>query len=143
MGKGKYDDIIDLPHHVSRKRAPMSMVDRGAQFSPFAALTGYDAAVAEAGRLTDQKIELTEDVKTVLNEKLNILLEYVSDSPTVSVTYFLPDKRKEGGEYVTVTGDVKRLDEYERSIILSDGVRISISDILELESEVFGESSGF
>ena len=139
----KYADIIDMPHPTSPTRPRMSREARAAQFSPFAALTGYDAAVAEAGRLTDKKIELTEDVKTVLNEKLNILLEYVSDSPTVSVTYFLPDKRKEGGEYVTVTGDVKRIDEYERSIILSDGVRISISDILELESEVFGESSGF
>ena len=118
----------------------MPSLARAAQFSPFAALTGYDAAVAEAGRLTDKKIILSEDMKTILNEKINILLEYIGERPVAVFTYFVPDKRKEGGSYVSLTGEVCRIDEYERAVILSDGVKIPIEDILEIESELFNDT---
>ena len=103
---GKYDDIINLPHHVSATRPRMSMIDRAAQFSPFAALTGYDAAIKETGRLTDRRIELTEDSRAAMDRKQQLLVENLADHPEVSVTYFVPDERKAGGAYITVTGRV-------------------------------------
>ena len=97
----QYNDIIDLPHHISTTRPRMSMLDRAAQFSPFAALTGYDAAIKETGRLTGQRIELTEECRAVLDRKQQVLLENLAEHPEVSVTYFVPDERKSGGAYVT------------------------------------------
>lgn len=129
---GKYDDIIHLPRPVSPKRARMSMIDRGAQFSPFAALVGYDAAIAETARLTDFQIELTEGAKAALNEKLRLMAENVRSNPTVSVLYFLPDKRKSGGAYVTVTGRVKKVDAYRELLILTDGREIPFGSIYEI-----------
>ena len=108
----QYNDIIDLPHHISTTRPRMSMLDRAAQFSPFAALTGYDAAIKETGRLTGQRIELTEECRAVLDRKQQVLLENLAEHPEVSVTYFVPDERKSGGAYVTVAGRVKKVDEY-------------------------------
>ena len=99
-----YEDIINLPHHVSKTRPQMSMLDRAAQFSPFAALTGYDAAIKETGRLTDEKIEMDEDRKAALDMKQAYLIEMIDEQPEISVTYFLPDTKKSGGSYVTVTG---------------------------------------
>ena len=115
------------------------MLDRAAQFSPFAALTGYDAAIKETGRLTGQRIELTEECRTVLDRKQQVLLENLAEHPEVSVTYFVPDERKSGGTYVTVAGRVKKVDEYQRLLLLTDGTRIPLTEVLELESNMFRE----
>lgn len=130
----RYDDIIHLPHHVSKTRPQMSMMDRAAQFSPFAALTGYDAAIKETGRLTDEKIELGEETKAVLDRKQCYLSNMISVQPEITVTYFLPDERKSGGTYLSVTGKLKRIDEYERMMILTDGKKIPLDDIMDIES---------
>lgn len=135
----RYDDIIHLPHHVSKTRPQMSMMDRAAQFSPFAALTGYDAAIKETGRLTDEKIELGEETKAVLDRKQRYLSDMISVQPEITVTYFLPDERKSGGTYLSVTGKLKRIDEYERMMILTDGKKIPLDDIMDIESNLFGE----
>ena len=132
-----YEDIINLPHHVSKTRPQMSMLDRAAQFSPFAALTGYDAAIKETGRLTDKKIELDEDTKAALDMKQAYLIEMIDEQPEISVTYFLTDARKAGGAYVTVTGKLKRFDEYERLLILTNGKKIPMDDIADIESDLF------
>ena len=132
----RYDDIIHLPHHVSKTRPQMSMMDRAAQFSPFAALTGYDAAIKETGRLTDEKIELGEETKAVLDRKQRYLSDMISVQPEITVTYFLPDERKSGGTYLSVTGKLKRIDEYERMMILTDGKKIPLDDIMDIESNL-------
>ena len=137
----KYDDIIDLPHHVSATRPRMSMIDRAAQFSPFAALTGYDAAIKETGRLTDERIELSEESRAALDIKQQLLMDNLADRPVVSVTYFVPDERKSGGAYVTVTGQVKKIDEFARLLILTDGVKIPLDEVLDLESGLFNNIS--
>lgn len=133
----QYDDIIDLPHHVSSSRPRMSMLDRAAQFSPFAALTGYDAAIKEMGRLTDRRIELSEDSRAALDRKQQLLVDNIADHPEVSVTYFIPDERKSGGAYVTVTGNVKKVDDYQRLLVLTNGTNVPFDEILELESDLF------
>lgn len=135
----RYDDIIHLPHHVSKTRPQMSMMDRAAQFSPFAALTGYDADIKETGRLTDEKIELGEETKAVLDRKQRYLSDMISVQPEITVTYFLPDERKSGGTYLSVTGKLKRIDEYERMMILTDGKKIPLDDIMDIESNLFCE----
>jgi len=140
--KFPYEDIIHLPHHVSSKRPRMSAVDRAAQFSPFAALVGYDAAIQETGRLTTEKIELTEEEKSFLDQKQKILLERIAEHPEITVTYFLPDDRKNGGSYTTVTGNLKRIDDVSHVILLTDGTGISIDDILKIDSVVFEEHMG-
>lgn len=137
MNNHEYDDIIDLPHHVSATRPRMSMIDRAAQFSPFAALTGYDAAIKETGRLTDERIELSEESRATLDRKQQLLMDNLADRPEVSLTYFVPDERKSGGAYVTVTGIVKKVDDYQRLLLLTDGTKIPLDDILDLESELF------
>ena len=128
----KYDDIIHLSRPVSEKRAKMSMLDRGAQFSPFAALVGYDAAIAETARLTDFQLELTEGAKAALNEILQSLAETVRQKPKVSVLWFLPDERKSGGAYVRTRGRVKKVDAY-REILVLENVEIPFGSIYELE----------
>ena len=133
----KYEDIINMPHHVSASRPRMSMIDRAAQFSPFAALTGYDDAIKETGRLTDEKIEMDEDRKAALDMKQAYLIEMIDEQPEISITYFLPDAKKSGGAYVTVTGNLKRFDEYERLLILTDGKKIPMDDIADIESDLF------
>ena len=132
-----YEDILNLPHHVSKTRPQMSMLDRAAQFSPFAALTGYDDAIKETGRLTDEKIEMDEDRKAALDMKQAYLIEMIDEQPEISITYFLPDAQKSGGAYVTVTGNLKRFDEYERLLILTDGKKIPMDDIADIESDLF------
>lgn len=133
----KYDDIINLPHHVSTKRPQMSMIDRAAQFSPFAALTGYDAAIKETGRLTDERIVMDEGSLERLNRKFQFLVERMDEQPEVTFTYFKPDDRKKGGAYVTVTGSVKKVDLYERILILRDGVKIPMDEVYTIEGEIF------
>ncbi len=130
---GKYDDIIDLPHHVSSKRPHMPMLDRAAQFQPFRALTGYEDAVHETARHTDEKIELTEDEKAVLDMKLQRLADDLADRPQVTLTWFQPDKRKAGGAYITATGQLKKIDDHEGALILVSGERIVIEDILDIQ----------
>ena len=133
----QYDDIINLPHHVSATRPQMSMINRAAQFSPFAALTGYDAAIKETGRLTDCRIELSEDARADLDRKQRLLSDSLAEYPEVSVTYFIPDERKSGGAYITVTGSVKKLDDFQRIMVLTDGTIIPVDEIVELESDLF------
>ncbi|MBQ8812931.1 MAG: hypothetical protein IJZ85_00315 [Lachnospiraceae bacterium] len=131
----KYEDIINLPHHISKTRPQMSMIDRAAQFSPFAALTGYDAAVKETARLTDERIELDESRMAMLDERLQMIRERImsDEQPEVTITYFQPDERKVGGVYVSVSGCVKRIDEYARAVVMKDGSQVSIDDIYDME----------
>lgn len=134
----RYDDIIAMPHHVSSTHPPMSRTNRAAQFSPFAALTGYEAAISETARLTDARIELTEESRGELDRKQQCLMQAAGAHPEVRVTYFVPDERKSGGSYQTVTGRFKRIDPVVRLLWMTDGRRISLDDILELESDVIG-----
>lgn len=129
---GKYDDILHLSRPVSPKRARMSMIDRAAQFSPFAALTGYDAAIAETARLTDFRIELEDGAKAALNEKLRLLMGSAKTAPEITVTWFLPDERKSGGTYVRTQGRVKKVDPYREMLVL-DTLEIPFGSIYELE----------
>lgn len=131
----EYEDIMNLPHHVSTKRPQMPMLDRAAQFSPFAALTGYDDAIHETGRLTDEKIDLSEEEKEALDRKQQILLERLDERPALTVIYFVPDEKKSGGAYVTKSGKLKKIDEVERMMTLTDGTKISLDDVYDIESE--------
>ena len=135
--KDLYEDIINLPHHVSKTRPQMSMIDRAAQFSPFAALTGYDAAIKETGRLTDEKIEMDEEALNILNMKFQLLVDSLADEPEITFTYFKPDERKAGGAYIDVTGKVKKVDDFERLIVMQNGTKMPIDDILNIEGEIF------
>lgn len=130
-----YDDIVNLPHHVSKSRPPMSRINRAAQFSPFAALTGYDGAIKETARLTDKRIELVEAVKSVLDEKLRIIQEQLSSQPEIEITYFQPDAKKAGGAYVSTIGIVKKIDNYKRTILMQDETRIDIDEIISITGE--------
>lgn len=133
----KYKDIINLPHKQSSKRPHMSLLDRAAQFAPFAALTGYDDAIREEGRITDEKIELSEEDMKVLNMKYQILVDRLNESHEVEFTYFVPDAAKSGGSYVTKQGIVKKVDDFERLITLYDGTKIPMDDILTIDGDVF------
>ena len=135
--KDLYEDIINLPHHVSKTRPQMSMIDRAAQFSPFAALTGYDAAIKETGRLTDEKIEMDEEALNILNMKFQLLVDRLADEPEITFTYFKPDERKAGGTYIDVTGKVKKVDDFERLIVMQNGTKMPMDDILNIEGEIF------
>jgi hypothetical protein len=135
--KGSYDDIINLPHHVSSSRPQMSREKRAAQFAPFAALSGYDSAIKETARLTDKKVELGESDIEELNMKLNILDNKIGDHPEVTITFFQEDDKKKGGAYVTATGTVKRIDDYEGVVVFLNGEKITIADFFEIESVLF------
>ena len=135
--KSKYADMIYLPNPTPTCKPRMSLYDRAAQFSPFAALTGYDDAVEETARLTDTRLELSEDMKTVLNEKMQMILDNAESEPVVTITYFVPDKKKSGGAYVDITGIVKEIDEYERCIVMTDKRKIPIEQIREIDGELF------
>ena len=138
----KYDDIINLPHYTSSKRPRMAMIDRAVQFSPFAALTGYDAAVKETARLTEDWVELDEYQKSALNDRLQILQEKLSNTPVISITYFVPDDRKSGGAYCTETGIIKKIDYYERAVIMRSGTHIPIDEIIGIEGDLFNQLDG-
>ena len=133
----RYDEIINLPHHVSKTRPQMPMSDRAAQFAPFAALTGYDSVIKETGRLTGERIELDEEALTDLNMRYQLLVDALDEEPEVEITYFKPDERKSGGEYVTVTGTVKKVDDFERLITMYDGTKIPMDDVLAVDGEFF------
>ena len=134
---GKYDDIINLPHHVSQTRPHMSVRDRAAQFAPFAALTGYGDAIDETARLTGKKIELDDEKKRAIELRLIAAFENSDVSPMVTVTHFRPDEKKTGGEYVKTVGKIKKIDETEKIVLMSDGKKISIDDISDVESDIF------
>lgn len=128
----RYDEIMGLPHHVSKTRPQMPLSDRAAQFAPFAALTGYDSAIKETGRLTNERIELDEEALTALNRKYQLLIEALDDTPEVTIIYFQPDERKAGGQYVSATGTVKKVDTFGRRILLQDGTRIPLDSVYDL-----------
>ena len=132
---GPYDDMIDLPHPTSKKHPRMSIQNRAAIFSPFAALSGHGAAIAETARLTDRRMELDEDTKADLDRRQAVLLEHIDEQPEVTVTWFQPDERKDGGAYLTATGRLKKIDEVERILSLQDGTSIPLEDVVGLESE--------
>lgn len=134
---GKYDDIIDLLHPTSENHPRMPIADRAAQFSPFAALTGYEAAVRETARLTDERIELNEDELAALDEKLRMVLAWDGEPPLVAITYFRADDRKSGGSYITAQGYIRKLDEFRRTVLMEDGCVIPIDDIVEINSRLF------
>ena len=134
-GTHEYDDIINLPHHVSTRHPPMPMYDRAAQFAPFAALTGHDAAIKETERLTEDWVELDEDSKELLDEKLQVIREHLDERQEVTITYFEPDERKQGGAYRTITGKVKKIDEYEHRILLEDGTVLIMEHLFSIEFE--------
>ena len=132
-----YADIIDLPHHEPKTRMRMPRSNRAASFSPCAALSGYDDAVKETARLTDRQIEIGEDTKIALNERLRIAMEQIENHPVITVTYFMADSRKNGGAYVKHTGVIKKIDECERKVIFRDQMVIPIDNIYEMDGEIF------
>ena len=132
-----YNDIIRLPHHVSQNHPQMSMHDRAAQFAPFAALTGYEAAVGETARLTAERRELDPQEAEELNRRLTELAARLPDHPEVTVEYFVPDDRKAGGAYVTVTGRVRHISVPERTLVMEDGTEIPLEDIVSMTGEIF------
>lgn len=135
-GESPYQDIIGLPRHSSTRHKHMPLADRAAQFAPFAALIGHAALIQETARRTDAKLMLDEGQKDALNRLLLALAAHLDDLPEVSITYFLQDARKEGGAYVTATGCVKKVDDYERSVIMRDGTVIPIEDIVAIDGIV-------
>ena len=137
MPVNNYDDIINLPHHVSETRPRMSQRDRAAQFSPFAALTGYASEIKETARLTAAKLELDDYVISRIDSCLQILIDDAAERPTISITFFKADERKNGGAYFTVSGDFRRIDESNHTVVLTDGTTIPIGDISASEGNIF------
>ena len=133
----KYKEIINLPHHVSQSRPHMSMIDRAAQFSPFAALTGHDEALDETARLTDSFAEPDEDEKQLLDEKLRMIAELIEEKPVITITYFVPDEKKDGGRYVSLADYIKKIDALNREIITGGNVRIPVDFIAGISGEIF------
>lgn len=139
MSEDNYDDIINLPHPVSRKHQRMPMEARAAQFAPFAALTGHGAAIEETARLTDAKLELGAEELAVLNRKMDHLKTLVAQQPEVTITYFQPDDRKADGSYLAVTQPLRKIDDYDHQLVLSSGLSIPIDDVLDIESPLLKE----
>lgn len=133
----KYADIIDLPHHQSDTRPKMSNYDRAAQFSPFAALTGHADSIKETARLTDEYSEPSEEMKTIMNEKILFLMEQLENQPEITITFFKPDEKKQGGAYITITGVVKKIKTYERQIQMTTGDLIPIDMIFGIDGKIF------
>ena len=132
-----YADIIDLPHHVSKDRPHLTMRQRAAQFSPFAALVGYEDVIEETKRLTDSKRELDEMEKAELDRKLNVIASRLAEKPIVVIEYFVPDKTKVGGKYVFETGSVAKILQVQKKLVLGDGTEIRIEDIVSISGELF------
>lgn len=137
MNKDNYEDIINLPRYEPKNHVRMPLESRAAQFAPFAALTGYEDAVKETARLTDKRIEIDEELKIILNDKLQVLIGYVKNNPRVTVTYFVKDKNKEGGKYITIDGNIKKIDIDKNLIILLDKTIISIDDVINITGDIF------
>ena len=134
---GKYDDILHLPHPTSVRHPRMPISERAAIFSPFAALSGHGAAIAETARLTERRMELDEDTRAELDRKQAVLLEHIDEQPEITITWFQPDEKKDGGAYLTTTGRLKKLRELERLLVLADGAEIPLEDVVALESDIF------
>lgn len=134
---GPYDDIINFPHPTSQKHPRMPRTTRAAQFAPFAALTGYNEAIRETSRLTDEQLDLDDTMKASLNEKLLLIKDRLPDQPEISITFFVPDTKKAGGAYKTTTGYIKKFHEYEQQIIMSDDTIIPIDSIIEIQGKLF------
>ena len=132
-----YEDIIYLPHHVSTKHPHMSAIDRAAQFSPFAALTGYSEAIKETARLTGERVELDEYTKDALSNRLQIIADRINEHLEIVITYFRPDAKKNGGTYITTISTVKKIDEYERVIVMTDGTEVPIDEIISIDGQIF------
>jgi len=133
----KYDDMIGLGHHISKTHPPMARIKRAAQFASFDALTGFGAAIHEAGRETEEKLELSEDEIDMINARLAVIEQHIKEEPSVAITYFLPDTKKAGGRYVTVSGNVRMLDGIEHAIIMADRTKIPIEDVRYIEGDLF------
>lgn len=129
----KYDDIINLPHHVSSTRPHMSIEERAAQFSPFAALTGHEDAIKETARQTEREIILDENELEILDEKLKAILSDKSDNKNIKVVYYVPDENKNGGKYVECSGRVKKMDEYRHVLVMEDGTEINVGRIADVQ----------
>ncbi|MCI8605871.1 MAG: YolD-like family protein [Hungatella sp.] len=138
-GPGKYEDMLDLPHHVSSVHPQMALSDRAAQFAPFAALTGYGDAIRETARLTDDFVWLDEDNRGSLDGKLRVLQEHIKERPEVTVTFFRPDGRKTGGAYETVTGNLKKIDTFARKLVMADGTAVLMEYVIQMECGLFWE----
>ena len=137
MKNDNYQDIINLPHYVSKKRQQMPISDRAAQFAPFAVLTGYEENIKEATRLTDTRIEIDEERKLILNDKLQIILNNIKDEPTITFTYFIYDDKKSGGKYINITNQVKKINITDGYIILIDKTKIPIEEIIDINGDIF------
>ena len=135
----RYDDIINLPNPTSKKHPRMSQSGRAAQFSPFAALTGHEAAIEETARQTDEKLMLSDEVIAELNEKLNLISETIGTQQLIRITYFVPDNKKAGGAYISCSGCVKKIDGYEHAVVMEDETVIPIKQISDIEGEMFGD----
>ena len=135
----RYDDIINRKYEGSTTHKRMSMENRAAQFAPFAALTGHDAAINETARLTSERIELSLEEQRLLSERLNIVLDRLTEQPTLTFVVFQPDTQKSGGRYISITGIVKKYDEYEKVIILTNGKRVMIEDVISIDGEIFND----
>ncbi len=133
----KYDDMIGLGHHISRTHPPMARSKRAAQFASFDALTGFGAAINEAGLETEEEKELSEDEIDMINAKLAVIQYHIKEQPNITVTYFIPDDKKAGGRYVTVSGNVRKLDGIEHAIIMADRTKIPIEDVRYIEGDLF------
>lgn len=129
----KYDDIINLEHHVSTKHSRMSLENRSAQFAPFSALTGYEEAVTEEARITESRIDIDEEAKIKVNEKLNYIMKHLDKNIIVSVTYFEKDKKKQGGSYKTIKGIIKKIDDFRKTIEMQTGEIIKIEELKKIE----------
>ena len=136
MKEDNYEDIINLPHHTSKKHPRMSLEARSAQFAPFAALTGYDEVLIETARLTNERIEIDETIKVIIDSKLQIIKEHIKEMPLITFMYFVPDLKKDGGKYVTVTGNVKKIDEYRNGIVLENKTEIPIDEIIDINGDI-------
>ena len=135
--ENEYEDIIDLPHHKSKKHHSMSLDARLAQFAPFAALTGYDEEIKETSRITTERADIDDNLKIILDEKLQIIRKKLEIKPLVTLTYFKQDLKKSGGKYITVIGNVKKIDEFRNIIILEDNTEIPITELIEISGEIF------
>ena len=133
----KYNDIINLPHHVSEKHVRMTIEERSAQFAPYAALTGYEGQVKETARLTDRRIELDEELKVILDMKIQVIQELISNKPELEVTYFIPDDKKDGGRYETILDNINKIDIYKQQMIMQNGAIIDIKEIIDINSNIF------
>lgn len=139
--ENNYEDIVNHPHHVSTHHPRMSMIDRAAQFSPFAALTGYGDVIRETARLTDRKPELSESEKAELDYKLQMACHFPGERPVVTITYFVPDQKKTGGTYHSITEKIQKIDDYEKQVVLDDRTRIDIDCILDIDGDIYAKTN--